>query len=756
LLGALKKAFLFGLIVPYLSTCDTVALASMSERLISAADCVRTKRVYRGQVELSPNGREVAYIIKAPSIDENKNEFEVYLRAISVPGGRSNGRLIYKSDVALDGLKWIRNPARLILLEQRAQAGRIILLDPQTGRREVLAGAEGLSSFSVDAEGQNVVYSVNVNKEAKAARHQAEEYGFPIIFGKGAEPEERGMQSSLLFLVKRYRNTRTMRTPLYLRWSNERVPATFSSAQALSLSPNGTFLTFEFQSGRIPEAWKPNPYTKFCERAAAVPMTLAIADLSTQTLRVAFDAPSAGFGLPTVWAADGRAFTVVALSPAASVLGEKDRKAGFHDGIQFEHYTHLFSVDVKSLETNQVIQHPANWYQNGTLFWEKASGRMLVQETSGSYGWFVPGNPGWHRQSELRLPFGPVELGSGVFLSRVNASSDGRKVVGVLENVRTPPDLFIQDLGSSGTSVLTDLNPEYRNLKLGGIENVEWTDDLGFHSTGYLIKPVGFEPGKVYPLIIMVKGWGNFFLADTHFQTAFPPQPLAGAGFLVLMANVLPLDQIPGGYVGKMGEAYQFIAMVKGAVRYLCQRGSVDPTRVGLIGFSSTSWQTDFMITHSDFPFAAVSSADSGIRNYGSYWLLNSKYLMNDYEDVLGGPPYGNTLENTLRFTPAFNAHNLRSPLLMEYTGFPGDLTGNMEFFIALKRQGTPVEMFSYPTGEHDLDTPKQRIASLQRNVDWFRFWMQGIEGAAPPYDPEQFLRWDRLKKDASADRTAH
>src|SRR5207247_1104416 len=105
------------------------------------------------------------------------------------------------------------------------------------------------------------------------------------------------------------------------------------------------------------------------------------------------------------------------------------------------------------------------------------------------------------------------------------------------------------------------------------------------------------------------------------------------------------------------------------------------------------------------------------------------------------------TLSNTLKFAPAFNAKAVRSPLLMEYTNFPGDLTGNMEFFVALKRQGKPVEMFSYPTGEHDLDTPKQRSASLQRNVDWFRFWMQGLEGSAPPYDPEQYVRWEELKK---------
>jgi acetyl esterase/lipase len=68
------------------------------------------------------------------------------------------------------------------------------------------------------------------------------------------------------------------------------------------------------------------------------------------------------------------------------------------------------------------------------------------------------------------------------------------------------------------------------------------------------------------------------------------------------------------------------------------------------------------------------------------------------------------------------------------------------EFFTALRRQGKPVELFYYPSGEHELDTPAERLASLRRNVDWFRFWMQGVEGSAPAYDRDQYKRWRELR----------
>jgi hypothetical protein len=738
-------------IVLYLWTPNVLPFAAATARSISVADCIRTRRVYKGQVALSPDGTEIAYIVKAPNIGKDKNEFIVYVIATSpISVHRSNGELLYKSDAPLKGLRWVRNPARLVLLEDRANLSRVILLNPKAGRKTVVAASKKLSSFSVDAGGRIFVYAAEEATTAQRQRQQANKFGFPIIFGEGVEPTEPEFVPSTLFLVKRS-NRQWVRSRLALRWIGEGTPETLFDIEALSLSPNGSLLTFNFHTRRIPKAWKTNPYMKLYEHVAAAPMTLGMADLKTRTFRLGFDTPSAGFGLPTVWAADSRAFSVVALCPTGSLCEENDRNAGFNDGMKLEYYTHLFSVDVKSLRADKVVQRPVNWYQNGTLFWKTASGRMLVQTKTDTYAWLVRENLEWHEQSESHNPFGPVELRSGVFLSQLNASSDGRKVIGVLENVRTPPDLFVHQLASGKARVLTDLNPEYRDRDVGEIERLEWTDDLGFKNTGYMIKPVGFTKGRFYPLVIMAKGWGNFFLADTHFQTAFPPQPLAARGFLVLMANVLPLDQGPSGYAGKMGEAYQFIAMVKSAVRSLSQQGVIDPLKVGLIGFSRTSWETDFMITHSDFRFAAVSSADSGIYNYESYWILNSRHLMSDYEGMLGGPPYGETLANTLRFAPAFNAQRVNTPVLMEYTKFPGDLTANLEFFVALKRQHKTVEMFSYPNGEHDLDVPTQRLASLQRNVDWFRFWLQGVEGTAPSYDPDQFVRWNKLKKDTFA-----
>jgi hypothetical protein len=37
--------------------------------------------------------------------------------------------------------------------------------------------------------------------------------------------------------------------------------------------------------------------------------------------------------------------------------------------------------------------------------------------------------------------------------------------------------------------------------------------------------------------------------------------------------------------------------------------------------------------------------------------------------------------------------------------------------------------------------TPQARLASVQRNLDWYRFWPQSYERPNPE-DPDQYVRW--------------
>jgi len=84
----------------------------------------------------------------------------------------------------------------------------------------------------------------------------------------------------------------------------------------------------------------------------------------------------------------------------------------------------------------------------------------------------------------------------------------------------------------------------------------------------------------------------------------------------------------------------------------------------------------------------------------------------------------------------------------------PRNLAVRYEITVALNRLGKAVEMYYYPDETHTPDHPKARIASEQRNIDWYRFWLQGYERPNPD-DPDQYKRWEHLRELNDADHKA-
>jgi dipeptidyl aminopeptidase/acylaminoacyl peptidase len=252
-------------------------------------------------------------------------------------------------------------------------------------------------------------------------------------------------------------------------------------------------------------------------------------------------------------------------------------------------------------------------------------------------------------------------------------------------------------------------------------------------------------------MVFLAAPVSNDFISDSRYTTAYAPQPLANAGFVVLLAQY-PLDNEiqKGQFPGEMNDAYNWMAMVESAVDLLSDRGLVDKTKIGIGGFSRTSWLAGFTITHSTYSFHAASLADSALGSYGQYYKYNSLLAIRGAESQIGGPPYGPTFDYWLKYANPFNADRAKAAVLMEFTP---PIEDAYEFFVALARQGKPVELYYYPKGAHPLDTPFERVASLQRNVDWFRFWLKGEEDADPT-KAEQYTRWRELRRLQQTDET--
>jgi hypothetical protein len=100
-------------------------------------------------------------------------------------------------------------------------------------------------------------------------------------------------------------------------------------------------------------------------------------------------------------------------------------------------------------------------------------------------------------------------------------------------------------------------------------------------------------------------------------------------------------------------------------------------------------------------------------------------------------------LKSWLANSPGFNVNNVQAPLLITALN-KRSLLGEWEWFAALTRLGKPVELRYLHDGKHELERPWDRMTSLQNNVDWFSFWLQGYEDHDPA-KAEQYKRWEEM-----------
>lgn len=613
-----------------------------------------------------------------------------------------------------------------------------------------------VTDYSLSGNGKTIVFSTSQRPAQESAGEisegstAGEARGYRIPFGKGSDDvstREYAIYSARIESGKLLHPSR-----LYFRERDGvRRRSTLRGVAGLNLSPDGRYLLFRFRADVLPEGWETQPLVRQLQTIGthAETYVLGFCEIGTGDLRLAFNYPGA-FLQETRWADDSNAYSVVSPAPFGTPEADTESRAAVAFGnIYFYMYrfNHLFAVSAKTGTASKVLSRdtgqPGNpkFGLDGPIFWRRSTGEMIVRSDDQLFVRIEWKDDQWRKGEEYYVTE-DHRYGSSF-------TSDGRSLVGVSQSPTLPPDIFLTNLKTTKTILLTELNPEYRNITLGQTENIDWFNRYGSKCAGLLIKPVGYQVGKRYPLIFMATYLDDHsFVSDMPYTTAFAPESLANAGFIVLMAKYPSENKMPQGEIpGEMSDAYNWMSMVESAIDLMDSQGMADRDNVGIVGFSRTSWLTDFTLTHSTYKFRAASSADGGIYTYGGYFRYNRSADMQGDETQIGGPPYDETFKLWLKYATPFNASRVTAPILMEYTGTAE--TG-MEFFVALSRLGKAVEMYRYPNGEHPLDTPFERVASLQRNVDWFRFWMQGYERQSPQ-DSSQYVRWRSMHCTASS-----
>ena len=379
--------------------------------------------------------------------------------------------------------------------------------------------------------------------------------------------------------------------------------------------------------------------------------------------------------------------------------------------------------------------------RKGALVFETASPTGVGREPSGLYR---------------------IDRGSGVVLRETSpqehisgcSSAVRGRVACIRQGPNVPPDPAVVDLATGQSHPVATANPQMGGLSLASMTELRWADESGIESNGYLIRPPGFVADRRYPLVVLLYGFEGRFTLAAEWITSYPSQALAQAGFVVLLANYPRYDAWSGNDFtrGSVATGYGALRSLTAVVRKLGREDLIDTARVGIAGWSYGGFLAEFAISHSQ-TFQVASVGNDGDCNPGAYWLVGWRGYRRFMETTFGGPPYGRTLGNWALFSPAQNADQVRVPVLMEASAEEGP--AGLEMYSALRYHGVPVDFVIYPDEGHVFTQPVHRLASMQRNLDWFSFWLQGREDP-DPLKREQYKQWGAMRERREAKPLPH
>lgn len=319
------------------------------------------------------------------------------------------------------------------------------------------------------------------------------------------------------------------------------------------------------------------------------------------------------------------------------------------------------------------------------------------------------------------------------------------------ETATYPRTIISIDLSDGSIETLVDPNPEFRNLKLGDVEWLEWENSLGYETFGYLVKPPDYVPGRRYPLVLV--GYRARYALRGGVGDEYPVHALAANGYVVLVydkpypyeAEEIYSDSVDIGRARWGSDLFETrvpLASFKAVIQTLDEEGLIDPARVAITGLSAGVSDVNYSLIHSDLFAAAIASgSDFGPNNRV---LIGASGGFREYLKAIGAGPYpGPHAFMFPQMSLALNAERVNTPLLVNVSD--SEHPWALEEIVALIEHDKPVELVVYPDEGHVKWHPAHRAAIYERNIDWLNFWLRGVEDPSPE-KTDQYTRWLRLR----------
>ncbi|HXG69201.1 MAG TPA: S9 family peptidase [Gemmatimonadaceae bacterium] len=348
----------------------------------------------------------------------------------------------------------------------------------------------------------------------------------------------------------------------------------------------------------------------------------------------------------------------------------------------------LVLIDLETGRESVVDSDPLGKVDLDRALFDEASGELLMTRYVGDTARLYAKTPRMQAllRATRRAGGGVVEMGGGT-------TDQSRWVV----TMHTPTRAAVTYLysASGGLEKFLEPRPGLRSYRLASMAPIAYTARDGLSITGYLTLPPGRAP-RGLPLVVLVHGgpWG----ARDSWQFDPQVQLLANRGYAVLQAN----------YRGTTGLGKKFARAAKkefgramstdllDGVDYLSRGGTVDATRVGIMGGSYGGYATLVGLTFTPDRYACgvdyvgMSNLVTLLESFPPSWR---PFLPRSWYPFVGDPRDPADRADMISRSPLFRADSARSPLLIFQGANDPRVTKTQsdQIALALNRRRIPV-----------------------------------------------------------------
>ncbi|MDR5683403.1 MAG: S9 family peptidase [Armatimonadota bacterium] len=418
-------------------------------------------------------------------------------------------------------------------------------------------------------------------------------------------------------------------------------------------------------------------------------------------------------------------------------LGPAGNLAWSPDGQWIAYFGHDNRFMTATLTGVWIAASDGSGVRNLTDGWDRAVGNHVLDDMRAHP---VAGGPIWRPDGREILFLGgdggTTQLYAVSTEGQVRALTQGRRViygysfdaaagraaVGV-STPTVPGDVYLIEFGEGVRERrLTDVNREtLGHVRLSEPEPAWFEGVDGWKIEGWLLRPVDFQEGRRYPVVLQVHGGPHAAYGWSFFHEF---QVLAASGMAVLYTN-------PRGSQG-YGQTFNaatrndwggndYRDLMMALDQALDRWPWLDRERMGVAGGSYGGYMTNWIVGHTDRFRAAVTMRS--IANCYSQWGTSDLAFMKGFWEFPGEP--WDHPEFYLERSPITYVNNVRTPMLIIHS--ENDLRcpiGEAEqLFAALTKRGVKTVFLRFPNESHDLSRagqPEHRIQRLQWIVRWF------------------------------------